>query len=115
MELNEHIAEWASGPETLPDTTADPDAGHAEGENEELSPGEGWAVILYNDDHNDMLHVVAMIVKATGFAVERAVEIMMTAHTKGKALVTITEKAQAERIASMLKTGGLTVELQMVN
>lgn len=99
----------------LPDTTVEPELEEESGADEALSPGEGWAVILYNDDVNEMMHVVRMIRKATGFSAERAFEIMMTAHTKGKAVVTITEKVEAERIASVLRTGGLTVELQVMN
>ena len=79
---------------------------------EQQAPGEGWAVVLYNDDHNDMLYVAALLMTATGFSLERAWDIMMTAHTKGKAVVTIADKPEAERIASVLKTGGLTVELK---
>ncbi len=83
-----------------------------EGVSERQAPGEGWAVVLHNDDHNDMLHVAALIVRATGFSLERAWEIMMTAHTEGKAIVTITDKPKAEAIASVLESGGLTVDLK---
>lgn len=76
------------------------------------APGEGWAVVLYNDDHNEMTYVALLLRKATGFTIEQCAEIMMTAHTQGKAIVTITEKPRAERIVSVLTTGGLTAELR---
>ncbi len=98
----------ATKPGTIPSPVIEPDESFAE----QQAPGEGWAVILHNDDHNDMLYVAALIVKATGFSLERAWEIMMAAHTKGKSVVTITDKAEAEKISSVLKTGGLVVELK---
>lgn len=74
--------------------------------------GEGWAVILFNDDVHDMVEVVVAIHLATGFGEPQCIEIMLTAHRAGKAVVTITEREEAEKIASVLRTHKLTVELR---
>lgn len=79
---------------------------------EETAPGEGWAVILYDDDVHDMIEVTAAIHIATGFEPEQCWEIMMRAHSQGKAVVTITEKQEAEKIVSVLRTFKLTAELR---
>lgn len=74
--------------------------------------GEGWAVILFNDDVHDMFYVTHLLMQATGFGRVRSWRIMLTAHHNGKALVTITEKDEAERIAAVLQGGGLTAAVQ---
>lgn len=76
--------------------------------------GEGWAVILFNDDVHSFDEVITAIIKATGFDVDAAVAITMRAHNNGKAVVLITDKAEAERVASVLRTAKLTVELRAV-
>ena len=77
-------------------------------EEQQTAPGEGWAVLLFNDDHNSMDYVVVVLMDATGFAPERCAEIMLQAHYNGKAVVTITERPEAERICEKLTTAGLT-------
>jgi ATP-dependent Clp protease adapter protein ClpS len=76
--------------------------------------GEGWAVILFNDDVHSFDEVISAIIKATGFDIEAAVAITMRAHNHGKAVVLITDKAEAERVASVLRTAKLTVEIRAV-
>ena len=76
--------------------------------------GEGWAVVLFNDDVHDMVEVASAIMQATGFDAETAWAIMMRAHEAGKAGVVIAEKSEAERVASVLRTAKLTVEIKQV-
>src|SRR5262245_43034891 len=45
-----------------------------------------YIVILYNDDYHCMDEVVAQLQKATGYALERCVKIMIEAHTRGRAI-----------------------------
>ena len=48
-----------------------------------------WSVILHNDDHNDMLHVVRSLTKSVpNLGTPRATRIMLEAHNHGQALVT---------------------------
>jgi ATP-dependent Clp protease adaptor protein ClpS len=44
------------------------------------------AVILHNDDFNSMDHVVNVLGKVFGYAVEKCVTIMLEAHEKGRAV-----------------------------
>jgi ATP-dependent Clp protease adapter protein ClpS len=76
--------------------------------------GEGWAVILYNDDVHSILEVVFLIVQATGFTIEAAEAITMKAHNSGKAIVLITTKNDAEKIAKYLSSARLRVEVKTV-
>jgi ATP-dependent Clp protease adapter protein ClpS len=80
----------------------------------EISPGEGWAVILFNDDNHDMMEVAVVLHLATGFDLQQCWDIMLAAHKNGKAVVTITEKQEAEKIVSVLRTAKLTAEVRQV-
>jgi ATP-dependent Clp protease adaptor protein ClpS len=46
-----------------------------------------YNVILLNDDHHSMEFVVETLCQVLGCAVERAVQLMMEAHTSGRAIV----------------------------
>jgi ATP-dependent Clp protease adaptor protein ClpS len=46
-----------------------------------------YNVLLDNDDHHSMPFVVEVLCKALGYNVERAYELMMQAHTSGRAVV----------------------------
>ncbi len=46
-----------------------------------------YHVILFNDDHHSMQFVVDVLCKALGYNAERSMELMMTAHTDGRAVV----------------------------
>jgi ATP-dependent Clp protease adapter protein ClpS len=81
---------------------------------ESTAPGEGWAVILHNDEVHSMAEVVLALHIATGFDVEQCFEIMERAHLQGKAVVTITGKEEAERIVSILLTFKLTATLRQM-
>jgi ATP-dependent Clp protease adaptor protein ClpS len=89
---------------------------------EELTSGEleflqkllpPYRVILHNDDHNSMDHVVVALTKSVPeLSAERATEIMLRAHTQGKAVVTTKPKELAELYASRLQGFGLTATVE---
>jgi len=84
-----------------------------EAEAEEIAvEGEGWAVILHNDDVNIASDVVESVMRATGFPLEQAFHIVQEAHVRGRAIVTITDKDEAAHIVSILRTDKLTAEMQ---
>jgi ATP-dependent Clp protease adaptor protein ClpS len=72
-----------------------------------------WNVLLWNDDHNEMLYVVRSIQKAVP-AVSRAqaVAIMLEAHNSGKALVTTCPLEHAELYRDRLLSFGLTATIE---
>jgi ATP-dependent Clp protease adaptor protein ClpS len=72
-----------------------------------------WNVLLHNDDHNDMLHVVLSLLKSVPkLSRARAVEIMLEAHTRGKALVITCPLELAELYRDRLQSFGLTATIE---
>ena len=72
-----------------------------------------WSVILHNDDHNDMVHVVQALVKSVPkLGTARATRIMLEAHNRGKALVTTCPLELAELYRDRLGSFGLTATIE---
>jgi ATP-dependent Clp protease adaptor protein ClpS len=72
-----------------------------------------YRVVLHNDDHNSMDHVVRSLVHCVpSLTVEEAVEIMFTAHNNGEATVGECPKEAAEHYRSCLESAGLTVTIE---
>ncbi len=72
-----------------------------------------WRVVLHNDDHNTMDHVVrALLASVPSLTVEEAVEIMLTAHNHGEATVTECPKETAELYRDRLESFGLTATIE---
>jgi len=72
-----------------------------------------WRVVLHNDDHNTMDHVVrALLASVPSLTRERAVEIMLTAHNHGEATVTKCPKETAELYRDRLESFGLTATIE---
>lgn len=69
----------------------------------EISLGKPYNVILFNDDHHDMVEVMAQIIKAISCSVNAAKDIMMEAHLKGRAVVITTNLERCELVASILE------------
>jgi ATP-dependent Clp protease adaptor protein ClpS len=80
-------------------------------ERQEILPP--WSVILHNDDHNDMVHVVVSLVKSVpNLGRRRATEIMFEAHNHGQALVTTCPLELAELYRDRLESCGLTATIE---
>jgi ATP-dependent Clp protease adaptor protein ClpS len=72
-----------------------------------------YKVILHNDDFTPMEHVVEVLRKVIPrMSVRRAVDIMLEAHTKGKAVVTKTHKELAELYQEGLNNEGLIASIE---
>ena len=72
-----------------------------------------YKVILHNDDFTPMEHVVAVLRKVIPrMSVRRAVDIMMEAHTKGKAVATKAHKELAELYEEGLRAEGLIATIE---
>lgn len=76
------------------------------------SLGESRKVILYNDDVHMMGEVVDQICKATGYGRQRAEQIMMEAHTKGRAVVIAAHLERCEHVAAVLEEIGLRTDIE---
>lgn len=55
-----------------------------------------YNVVLLNDDHHSMQFVIEVLCKVLGCAVERAYQLMMEAHTSGRAVIWTGSKEVAE-------------------
>ena len=72
-----------------------------------------YAVILHNDDYNDMMHVVrSLIACVPSIDLDRAMEIMLEAHEHGQALVIVCPLEQAELYRERLEAKGLTATIE---
>ena len=83
----------------------------------EIRPRTGvlppWSVILHNDDYNEMVYVVQCLLKTVpGLGEQRAIEIMLEAHQRGKALVTTCPLELAELYRDRLEGFGLTATIE---
>lgn len=80
---------------------------------ERVRPEPPWNVILHNDWDNPMGRVVYVLKKVVpGMTVKRAVKIMWTAHTRGKAVVTSCHRELAELHEERLRAKGLTASVE---
>ncbi|MCE7927646.1 MAG: ATP-dependent Clp protease adaptor ClpS [Dehalococcoidia bacterium] len=72
-----------------------------------------YRVVLHNDDHNTMDHVVRSLVRCVpSLTVERAAEIMFEAHHNGQATVIVCPKEAAEHYRERLESCGLTATIE---
>ena len=83
-----------------------PDIGIAPREREETRVRHvpPYHVILENDAHHSFEFVVAVLRKALGFSAERADQLTMEAHTKGRAVVWTGPKEVAELKVEQIRT-----------
>ncbi len=72
-----------------------------------------FRVILHNDDHNSMDHVVRTLLRCVpALSPEEAEQIMWTAHTHGQATVIECPKETAEHYRNCLESAGLTATIE---
>ncbi len=72
-----------------------------------------YAVILHNDDVNEMLYVVhALLESVPELSVEQATEIMLEAHHNGRAQVIVCPNERAELYRERLERHGLTATIE---
>jgi ATP-dependent Clp protease adaptor protein ClpS len=72
-----------------------------------------YAVILHNDDHNEMMYVVrSLVLCVPEVTPEQAVQIMLEAHESGRALVIVCPLERAELYRDRLESRGLTATIE---
>src|SRR5687767_10804568 len=69
-----------------------------------------WVVILYNCDCHSFDDVILQLQKATGCSLEKALNIALEAHTRGRAIAYTGEAEKCEQVASILRSIKLQVE-----
>jgi ATP-dependent Clp protease adaptor protein ClpS len=110
-----------AAPTTTPDApTAPPETPTATPETPKLPNIEDltrlfppYKVLLHNDDHNSMDHVVRSLLRSVPkLSRIRAVQIMIEAHNSGVALVIVCPLEQAELFRDRLESCGLTATIE---
>ncbi|MXZ46542.1 MAG: ATP-dependent Clp protease adaptor ClpS [Chloroflexi bacterium] len=72
-----------------------------------------YVVVLHNDDHNEMGHVVrALLASVPELDTERAMAIMIEAHLRGRAEVIACPLERAELYRDRLDSFGLTATIE---
>jgi|SRR5215471_2361685 len=72
-----------------------------------------YQVILFNDDYNEMLYVVAVLLRTIdNLSQQEAENIMLTAHLTGSAVVVVCPKEIAEYYQERLLSYGLTATIE---
>ena len=69
--------------------------------------GEGWLVVLHNDNVNCFDDAVIWLMQAAGMPPDQAHEVVQTAHEHGQAYVTPTTRGNAFRIQQALNANGI--------
>ena len=63
-----------------------------------------YNVILLNDDHHSQVFVIEVLGKVLGCSTERAYQLMMEAHTSGRAIIWTGTREVAELKAEQIQT-----------
>jgi len=69
-------------------------------------------VILFNDDIHTFDKVISQLIKATGCSSERAEQLAMEVHSKGKAVVYEGDIPDCMRVSSILEEIGLHTQIE---
>jgi ATP-dependent Clp protease adaptor protein ClpS len=72
-----------------------------------VEPDRPWIVIVWNDPINLMSYVVLVFQKLFGYSREKATELMMDVHHKGRAVVSSGTREKAELDVFRLHEHGL--------
>lgn len=73
-----------------------------------------YQVLLHNDDHNTMEHVVHCLMQVFGHTMQLAVKIMYEAHAKGFAIAEVESEARARLHRDQLQSFGLSATIEKV-
>lgn len=78
----------------------------------EVRPDMPWVVLVWNDPINLMSYVTFVLQKLFGFSKEKATELMLDVHHKGRAVVSSGPKEKAEADVARLHEHGLWATMQ---
>ena len=79
---------------------------------ESISLERPWIVLVWNDPINLMSYVTFVFQKLFGYSLEKATELMLDVHEKGKAVVSSGSKEKAEMDVYRLHEHGLWATMQ---
>ncbi len=73
--------------------------------------GDGYRVLLYNDDHTPVDAVVKQVIKATKCSLLKATKITLEAHHKGRAVCFRGSREKCQQVALVLREIRLQCEV----
>jgi ATP-dependent Clp protease adaptor protein ClpS len=79
---------------------------------ETIDPAHPWVVIVWNDPINLMSYVTFVLQKLFGYSLEKATELMLDVHHKGRAAVSNGNREKAELDVFRLHEHGLWATMQ---
>ncbi|CEK15707.1 ATP-dependent Clp protease adaptor protein ClpS [Chthonomonas calidirosea] len=84
------------------------------GEELESTGGSGaeWIVVVYDNDYNTVEEVIRILIAATHCSFEEAAIETWEIHHLGKSVVHHADKEECERVASIIATIGIRVEVR---
>ena len=77
-----------------------------------FDPDRPWLVLVWNDPINLMSYVTFVLQKVFGYSVEKATELMLDVHHKGRAVVSNGTREKAELDVFRLHEHGLWATMQ---
>ena len=81
-------------------------------ENTDTTSDSPWVVIVWNDPINLMSYVTLVLRKLFGFSLEKATQLMLDVHHKGRAVVSSGPRERAELDVFRLHEHGLWATMQ---
>ena len=79
---------------------------------EDVDLDRPWIVLVWNDPINLMSYVTFVFQKLFGYSLEKATELMLDVHEKGRAVVSNGPREKAEMDVSRLHEHGLWATMQ---
>lgn len=79
---------------------------------ESTAPDHPWIVLVWNDPVNLMSYVTYVLQKLFGYSLEKATELMLDVHHKGRAVVANGNREQAEMHVFRLHEHGLWATME---
>ena len=89
-------------------TIVEPESDTATG----VRPDNPWVVLVWNDPINLMSYVTYVLQKLFGYSLEKATELMLDVHHKGRAVVSAGSREKAEMDVFRLHEHGLWATMQ---
>ncbi|MFM8825471.1 MAG: ATP-dependent Clp protease adapter ClpS [Actinomycetota bacterium] len=77
-----------------------------------VAPDNPWVVIVWNDPINLMSYVPFVLQKLFGYSLEKATELMLDVHEKGRAVVSAGAREKAEIDVFRLHEHGLWATME---
>lgn len=82
--------------------------------NEALESSKLFNLILFNDDHHDMVEVMVQLVRAIRCSKQKALNLMMKAHTHGQAIVLTGSRKEVVKAGKILAEIDLMIDITEV-